>query len=100
MADSLAFPGRKGALTVSTFNNDEVEDAKRLAKDLAELRQLSEDVKKDLAADYFNAGIGDRIANWLLKVHEIARVYKAVDYTITLGVPIGVSLSFTWSPKD
>jgi hypothetical protein len=84
---------------VGVFSNDEVEEAKRLAKDLADLRQLGEQVSQDMAANYVSASIEDRIEKWLLKLQEIAKAYKAVDYTITLGVPLGVSVSFTWSPK-
>jgi len=92
-------PWLERGIRVSAFSNDEVEEAKRLAKDLADLRQLSEQVNQDLASNYFSASIEDRIEKWLLKLQEIAKAYKAVDYTITLGVPLGVSVSFTWSPK-
>ena len=36
---------------------------------------------------------------WLDKVKEIAERFKAESFTITLGVPFGVSASFAWKPE-
>jgi hypothetical protein len=72
------------------------EESENLAADLAELQAFGKEIE-DAVATQMTGALKDRIAKWISKVREVARVYKAIDYTITLGVPVGVSVSFTWS---
>jgi cell fate regulator YaaT (PSP1 superfamily) len=97
MPSGIAWLCVKDRLTVSMFTADEREEMEGLAQDLAELRTLGKEID-DALAGYMTADFKDRIEKWLLKVQEVAKSYKAVDYTITLGVPLGVAVSFTWSP--
>jgi hypothetical protein len=68
-----------------------------LAMEMVELDRLAKEVS---AAKYQNevatAGLKERVEDWVDKVKEVADRFGPASYTISLNVPWGVSVSFTW----
>jgi hypothetical protein len=41
-------------------------------------------------------GVDDRLRDYLASVRELAERWQPYSYQITLGLPLGVSVGFTW----
>jgi hypothetical protein len=74
------------------------DDLSGLARELAALHAIEQEMQDQ--SKMLGAGrIEDKLKEWLEKVRSIAEEFGPASFTISVGVPLGASVSSTWPTK-
>ena len=80
---------------------------------LAAIAEATAIINREIEAEYARAGapgaegfargdFGERLRKWIEKlsqlVKQVAKQFAALSYSITVSVPLGVSVTIGWSP--
>ena len=74
-----------------TLSNDGAE----LAGAIQELFGLQSSINQ--MAQMAPASVEDKVREWVQKVRNIADKFGPTSYAISVGIPLGLSASFTWT---
>ncbi len=74
-----------------------LDDPDKSAKFLVEVMKAGGQMNFAGVHDWQEAGLRDRVKEWLEKVRQLAQEFSPEGYSLSLNIPFGVSLGFSWT---